>query len=97
MPPLTEDWSLFLRTDEHAHAANVGANSVPGILGDGEWVEDVDVEGVAYTFLCEKAAADAASIVQGTILTVTGVQLFVVRELHPTGDGGLVLILEDPF
>jgi hypothetical protein len=88
--PMTEDFSAFFNTAEHAVEATYNANPVNGIF-ENQYVEIEGVGSTNPTFLC--AEADVAGIVNGDTITINSVDYVVVGPPQNDGTGLTLLIL----
>lgn len=91
------DRLLFLNTSEFAVAATFGAFTIPGIFhnpyadaGDGQ----APVEASEPRFICRSIDLTAASVINGSTLTIGGAG-WKVRSMHPDGTGFTTCILGD--
>jgi len=90
-----EDLDEFLdtSTDGLAVGGLVGLSPIAGIYtarnGD-----VLDVEGYVPTFLCKDSAVDDLSIGHGTLLNLSSLGTFYVRQVQPDGTGMSLLVLE---
>lgn len=88
----TEDISAFLRTDEFAVTATIGAALVPGIFYNGYQTGLAGtMETTGPTFM--GATADLSAAVEGTSLVINSVTYKVVDN-QPDGTGMTALVLE---
>jgi len=90
--PMTEDFTAFFDTDEHATAATYNASTVNGIMED-QFVEVNGMEATKPTFLC--AEADVSGIAHGSSITINAIVYSVVGH-QPDGTGLILLILQEP-
>ena len=90
--PMTEDFTAFFDTDEHATAATYNASTVNGIFED-QFVSVGGIESSKPTFTC--AEADVTGIKNGDTLIVNSVDYKVVGT-QPDGTGMMFLVLQEP-
>ena len=90
--PMTEDFSSFLSTTEHATTGIYKTNSIVGIF-ENSFVEVNGVQSVKPTFLVSES--DVPSIVRGNTITIDNVAYTFIMD-QPDGTGMTMLILEAP-
>lgn len=90
--PMTEDFTAFLNTSEHATEATYNAAAVNGIMED-QFVAVNGIESVKPTFLC--AVADVSGIAHGNSITINSI-IYTVVGTQLDGTGMILLILKEP-
>lgn len=89
--PMTEDFTAFFNTDEHATAATYEGSTVNGVF-DREYSAVLGLEANTPTFTCDES--DVSDIAHGDTITIDGTD-YTVREIQPDGTGVVVLVLEE--
>lgn len=90
--PMTEDFTAFLNTSEHATTAVYKTTAVEGIFED-LYVEVNGVESLKPTFLVNVAAVP--NIKRDNTLRINNVEYRVAGQ-QPDGTGMVLVILEAP-